>query len=156
MKITAERRKKKDEESKKRAEDKKKNPYEEETERKADLKPEDEEYMDDEMIEADERSRSRINIIFREFKNELDAYVPPGGEKSEKESSVNKQHLQDKLHLLKLSSLDKAANPDAEVCCGCYFAFILAHGFCNSVIVIGSLICRTFPRILHWRRGSVK
>lgn len=37
--------------------------------------------MDEEMKEADERSRTRIGIIFREFKNELESYVPPGTEK---------------------------------------------------------------------------
>ena len=132
MNSVAERRKKKGEE----AEERKKNPDEEQTERKADLKPEDEEYMDDEMIEADERSRSRINIIFREFKNELDAYVPPGADKSEKESSVNKQHLQDKLHLLKLSSLDKAANPDSEVRFRCCFVHCYLQALYSSVIFI--------------------
>ncbi|CAG7720208.1 unnamed protein product [Allacma fusca] len=77
-----------------------------------------EDYMDNEMKEADERSRVRIGIIFREFKNELDAYVPPGGnEKPEKDSAASKQQIQDKLHLLKLSSLDKNSSmkpPDSD------------------------------------------
>lgn len=38
-------------------------------------------YMDTEMKEADERSRMRINILFREFKTELDSYVPSGTDK---------------------------------------------------------------------------
>lgn len=41
--------------------------------------------MDQEMKESDERSRQRISIIFREFKNEIDAYIPPGSEKAKSE-----------------------------------------------------------------------
>ena len=40
-----------------------------------------EDYMDQEMRELDERSRMRISILFREFKNELESYVPPNNEK---------------------------------------------------------------------------
>lgn len=38
-----------------------------------------EDYMDKEMLEMDERSKLRIDIIFREFKMELDQYVAAGG-----------------------------------------------------------------------------
>lgn len=51
---------------------------------------EDDDYMDSEMKEADERSRTRINIIFREFKNELESYVPPGTEKTKSGSGKGK------------------------------------------------------------------
>lgn len=39
-------------------------------------------YMDHEMKEFDERSKQRVEIIFREFKNEIEAYIPPGSEKA--------------------------------------------------------------------------
>jgi len=41
----------------------------------------DDEYMDEEMKEADERSTMRISILFREFKDELESYMPQGAEK---------------------------------------------------------------------------
>lgn len=46
--------------------------------------------MDADMKEADERSRTRITILFREFKNELESYVPPGNEKSKSGSAKGK------------------------------------------------------------------
>lgn len=46
--------------------------------------------MDDDMKEADDRSRTRIGIIFREFKNELESYVPPGTEKTKSGSGKGK------------------------------------------------------------------
>ena len=92
-----------------------------------------EDYMDKEMVEMDERSRQRIEIIFREFKSELEQYgaaagpeKPPKGKSSEtllyvcvlissntfaaEKDPAAKQGLQDKLHLLKLSSLDPTPN----------------------------------------------
>jgi hypothetical protein len=47
-------------------------------ESKGEEEEEEEDYMDQEMKELDERSRMRISILFREFKNELESYIPPG------------------------------------------------------------------------------
>lgn len=37
-------------------------------------------YMDNEMKEYDDKSRQRIDIIFKEYKAEIEAYLPAGND----------------------------------------------------------------------------
>jgi len=45
-------------------------------------------YMDQEMSEADERSKQRLAIIFREFKNEIESYGSAGNDKGKSEKGM--------------------------------------------------------------------